>query len=147
MIDMNKIDSFEKKQIEKTIKKKSIPNFSYGDVLCVDTKVREGSRERIQQFEGVCITKKNRGINSSFSVRKISYGEGVERIFPLYSPNVLSVKVVRRNKVRRAKLYYLRNLRGKKARMSAKNEKPKNEDNTVVKKTAVKNTKGLNEDK
>ena len=117
MIDMNKIDSFEKKQIEKTIKKKSIPNFSYGDVLCVDTKVREGSRERIQQFEGVCITKKNRGINSSFSVRKISYGEGVERIFPLHSPNIDSIDVIKRGKVRRAKLYYLRDRKGRAARI------------------------------
>ena len=131
----------------KNILKTDLPDFKTGDQVKVGVKVVEGNRSRIQQFEGVCITKKNRGINSSFSVRKISYGEGVERIFPLYSPNVLSVKVVRRNKVRRAKLYYLRNLRGKKARISAKNEKPKNEDNAAVKETAAKNTKGLNEDK
>ena len=99
---------------------KKIPQFSAGDTLRVNVKVVEGSRERLQAFEGVCIARRNRGLNSSFTVRKISYGEGVERVFPLYSPRIDSVQVVRRGDVRRAKLYYLRQRRGKSARIAEK---------------------------
>ncbi len=95
-----------------------MPNFSAGDTVKVNVLVVEGTRERIQAYEGVCIARKNAGINSSFTVRKISYGEGVERVFPLYSPRVASVEVIRRGNVRRAKLYYLRGLRGKSARIT-----------------------------
>ena len=99
-----------------------VPEFSPGDTLRVSVKVVEGSRERIQAFEGVCIARKNRGLNSSFTVRKISYGEGVERVFPLYSRNIAAIEVVRRGVVRRAKLYYLRGLSGKRARIREKQE-------------------------
>ena len=96
---------------------REIPDFSPGDTLKVNVKVIEGTRERIQAYEGVCIARKNDGVNSAFTVRKISYNEGVERVFPLYSPRLDSIEVVRRGKVRRAKLYYLRDLRGKAARI------------------------------
>jgi large subunit ribosomal protein L19 len=95
-----------------------VPDFSPGDTLRVNVKVVEGTRERVQAYEGVCIARKNAGLNSSFTVRKISYGEGVERVFPLYSPRIDSIEVVRKGDVRRAKLYYLRGLRGKAARIS-----------------------------
>ena len=116
---MNLLQSFEKQQLNKLTEKKKNPTFRAGDTLKVMVKVVEGSRERVQAFEGVCIARKNAGINSSFTVRKISYGEGVERIFPLYSPNI-EIKVVRKGIVSRAKLYYLRGLTGKKARISEK---------------------------
>ena len=116
---MNLLQSFEKQQLNKLTEKKKNPTFRAGDTLKVMVKVVEGSRERVQAFEGVCIARKNAGINSSFTVRKISYGEGVERIFPLYSPNI-EIKVIRKGIVRRAKLYYLRGLTGKKARIKEK---------------------------
>ncbi len=119
---MNIIEKFEKAQIAKLTEGKEIPEFAAGDTLRVNVKVIEGSRERIQAYEGVCIARSNRALNSSFTVRKISYGEGVERIFPLYSPNVDSIEVIRRGKVRRAKLYYLRPLRGKKARIAERKD-------------------------
>lgn len=119
---MNIIEKFEKAQIAKLTDGKEIPEFAAGDTLRVNVKVIEGSRERIQAYEGVCIARSNRALNSSFTVRKISYGEGVERIFPLYSPNVDSIEVIRRGKVRRAKLYYLRPLRGKKARIAERKD-------------------------
>ncbi len=118
---MNIIEELEKEQVAEAVAGgKVIPQFSPGDTLRVSVKVVEGSRERLQAFEGVCIARRNRGLNSSFTVRKISYGEGVERIFPLYSPRVDSIQVVRRGDVRRAKLYYLRDRRGKSARIAEK---------------------------
>lgn len=119
---MNIIEKFEKAQITKLTDGKMIPEFAAGDTLRVNVKVIEGTRERIQAYEGLCIARSNRALNSSFTVRKISYGEGVERIFPLYSPNVESIEVIRRGKVRRAKLYYLRPLRGKKARIAERKD-------------------------
>ena len=115
---MNIIDKIEKQQIEKVLAERSIPDFSAGDTLIVKVKVIEGTRERIQAFEGVCIARKNAGVRSAFTVRKISYGEGVERVFPLYSPRISEIEIVRRGKVRRAKLYYLRDRQGKSARIA-----------------------------
>ena len=117
---MNTIEKLEQEQVAKLSAGREIPDFSPGDTLRVNVKVTEGTRERIQVFEGVCIARKNRGLNSSFTVRKISYNEGVERIFPLYSPRIDSIELVRRGDVRRAKLYYLRGRRGKSARISEK---------------------------
>jgi large subunit ribosomal protein L19 len=117
---MNTIERIEKEHIAQLTESRTLPEFSPGDTLRVNVKVVEGSRERIQAFEGVCIGRKNRGANSSFTVRKISYNEGVERIFPLYSPRIESIELVRRGDVRRAKLYYLRGLRGKSARIAEK---------------------------
>ncbi len=117
---MNTIEKLERDQVAKLTEGRSLPEFSPGDTLRVNVKVTEGTRERIQAFEGVCIARKNRGLNSSFTVRKISYNEGVERIFPLYSPRIDSIELVRRGDVRRAKLYYLRGRRGKSARISEK---------------------------
>ncbi len=117
---MNTIEKLEQEQVAKLSAESKIPDFSPGDTLRVNVKVVEGTRERLQAFEGVCIARKNRGLNSSFTVRKISYNEGVERIFPLYSPRIDSIELVRRGDVRRAKLYYLRGRRGKSARISEK---------------------------
>ena len=114
---MNIIEDFENSQIKTLIKNKKVAQFHPGDTVRVNVKVREGARERIQAFEGVCIAKRSRGLSSTFTVRKISFGEGVERIFPIFSPSVDSVVLVRSGSVRRAKLYYLRNLTGKKARI------------------------------
>ena len=119
---MNMIQTLEQEQIAKLTAERAAPYFAPGDTVRVKVKVVEGSRERIQAFEGVCIARRNRGLNSAFTVRKISYGEGVERVFPLYSPKVAEVEVVRRGDVRRAKLYYLRALRGKRARISEKTD-------------------------
>ncbi|NYZ13495.1 50S ribosomal protein L19 [Azospirillum sp. RWY-5-1] len=115
---MNLLQKLEQEQIEKVLGTKIIPEFSPGDTVRVNVKVVEGSRERVQAYEGVCIARKNAGVNSSFVVRKISYGEGVERIFPLYSPRIDSIELVRKGDVRRAKLYYLRDRRGKSARIA-----------------------------
>jgi len=114
---MNLIQTLEKEQIEKLAAGKEIPDFGPGDTVLVNVKVVEGDKSRVQAYEGVCIGRSGRGIHENFTVRKISYGEGVERVFPLYSPMIDSIRVVRRGKVRRAKLYYLRGLRGKKARI------------------------------
>ena len=119
---MNIIEKLEAEQIAKLTEGKEIPKFGAGDTLRVEVKVREGERERTQAFEGVCIARSNKGINSNFTVRKLSYGEGVERVFPLYGPVVDSITVVRRGKVRRAKLYYLRGLTGKSARIAEKKD-------------------------
>ena len=119
---MNIVDRIGKKQMEKALAQRAMPEFGAGDTLRVDVKVVEGSRERIQAFEGVCIARKNDGVNSSFTVRKLSYGEGVERVFPLYGPQVAGVTVVRRGRVRRAKLYYLRGRTGKAARIAEKQQ-------------------------
>ncbi|MBP2302346.1 50S ribosomal protein L19 [Azospirillum picis] len=115
---MNLLQQLEQEQIEKVLGDKKIPVFSSGDTVRVNVKVVEGTRERVQAYEGVVIARKNAGLNSSFTVRKISYGEGVERVFPLYSPRIDSIELVRKGAVRRAKLYYLRDLRGKAARIS-----------------------------
>jgi len=115
---MNLLKQIEQEQIAKLTAGKEIPDFAPGDTLIVNVKVVEGERTRVQAYEGLCIARSGGGINESFTVRKISYGEGVERVFPLYAPLVDSIKVVRRGKVRRAKLYYLRGLRGKKARIT-----------------------------
>ena len=115
---MNIIEQLEQEQIAKLTENKTVPEFAPGDTVKVNVKVVEGTRERVQAYEGVCIARKNDGLNSSFVVRKISYGEGVERIFPLYSPSVASIEVIRRGDVRRAKLYYLRDRRGKSARIA-----------------------------
>ncbi|MDR2417115.1 MAG: 50S ribosomal protein L19 [Holosporales bacterium] len=116
---MNAVQQFEQRQIEQLLQKNAIPAFAPGDTLRVSVKVTEGGREHTQLFQGVCIARKNRGIGSSFTVRKLSFGEGVERVFPLYSPNI-AIERVRRGVVRRAKLYYLRSLRGKAARIVEK---------------------------
>ena len=115
---MNLIQQLEKEQVEKLSAGKEIPDFGPGDTVLVNVKVVEGERSRVQAYEGVCIGRSGRGLHENFTVRKISYGEGVERVFPLYSPMINSIKLVRRGKVRRAKLYYLRGLRGKKARIA-----------------------------
>lgn len=118
---MNVLQQIDKEQVEKLVANNPVPDFQPGDTLRVLVKVVEGNRERQQAFEGICIAKKNGGIHSSFTVRKISYGEGVERLFPLYSPKI-QINLVRKGQVRRAKLYYLRNLRGKAARIAEKTD-------------------------
>ena len=120
---MNLLQKLEQEQVTKLSAGKEIPDFGPGDTVLVNYKVVEGERSRIQAYEGVCIGRSGGGLNQSFTVRKISYGEGVERVFPLYSPMVDSIKLVRRGKVRRAKLYYLRNLRGKSARIVERTER------------------------
>ena len=120
---MNIIQQIEKEQVEKLSAGKTIPDFAPGDTVLVNVKVVEGDKSRIQAYEGVCIGRAGGGINENFTVRKISYGEGVERVFPLYAPMIDSIKVVRRGKVRRAKLFYLRNLRGKSARIVEKQDR------------------------
>lgn len=119
---MNIIEQLEQEQIAKLTEGRAVPEFSPGDTLRVNVKVVEGQRERVQAFEGICIGRSNSGVNSSFTVRKISYGEGVERVFPLYSPSIDGIEVVRRGDVRRAKLYYLRGLTGKRARIAEKTD-------------------------
>ncbi len=119
---MSVIQEIEKEQIEKLTAGRETPQFSPGDTIRVSVKVVEGTRERIQIFEGVCIARKNDGLNSSFTVRKISYGEGVERVFPLYAPSVAGIEVMRRGDVRRAKLYYLRGRSGKSARIAERTD-------------------------
>ena len=119
---MNLLQQLDKEQVEKLSKGKEIPDFEPGDTVIVNVKVVEGERTRIQAYEGVCIGRSGSGINENFTVRKISYGEGVERVFPVLSPMIDSIKIVRRGKVRRAKLYYLRGLRGKRARITERQD-------------------------
>ena len=119
---MNLIQQLEAEQIAKFKESKTMPDFRPGDTLRVGVKVVEGERTRVQNYEGVCIARANKGMGSSFTVRKISFGEGVERVFPLYSPNVESIEVVRKGVVRRAKLYYLRGRRGKSARIAERRD-------------------------
>ena len=119
---MNIIETLERDEIAKLTAVRQIPDFQPGDTLQVNVKVVEGERSRVQAYEGVCIARSGSGINENFTVRKISYGEGVERVFPVYSPMIESVKVIRRGKVRRAKLYYLRDRRGKSARIVERTE-------------------------
>lgn len=115
---MNLIQELEREEAQRVLGSRSIPDFDAGDTLRVNVKIKEGERERVQAYEGVCIARSGGGLNANFTVRKISFGEGVERVFPLYSPSLESVVVVRRGKVRRAKLYYLRDRRGKSARIA-----------------------------
>ena len=117
---INLIEKFEKKQIEQLVSKKNIPTFRTGDTIKVDIKILEGERSRIQAFEGICVARKNKGVNSNFTIRKISHGEGVERVFQTHSSLIDSVTVKRHGKVRQAKLYYLRGLTGKAARIKEK---------------------------
>ena len=121
---MNIIQQLEKEEADRLIATRSIPDFQPGDTLRVNVKIKEGERERVQAYEGVCIARQGGGINESFTVRKISYGEGVERVFPLHSPNIDSIEVKRRGVVRRAKLYYLRDRRGKSARIAERQITP-----------------------
>ena len=151
---MKNIEDINKEAIKKIVANKKITDFSPGDTIKIGVKIIEGKRERIQYFEGVCIAKKNRDLNSSFTVRKISFGEGVERTFALYSPNVDSIKVIRSGKVRRAKLYYLRDRKGKSARIAEKIKKKIGIDisakpEEIVKETtsAVKDEKKVEETK
>ncbi len=140
---MDIIKQIEKEQVAEVIKNREVPDFKSGDTLKVNVYVTEGNKERIQAFEGVCIARSNRGFNSTFTVRKISHGEGVERVFPLYSPMLESINLVRRGKVRRSKLYYLRERSGKSARIAEK------KDFASKKKLVVKETsseKNLKED-
>jgi len=119
---MDIIQTLEKEQAERLAAVRAVPDFQPGDTLQVNVKVKEGERTRVQAYEGVCIARNGGGLNESFTVRKISYGEGVERVFPVYSPNIESIKVVRKGKVRRAKLYYLRDRRGKSARIAERKD-------------------------
>ena len=123
---MNLIETLEREAIDALTEARPVPEFRPGDTLRVGVKVVEGDRSRVQAFEGVCIARSNKGVGSSFTVRKISFGEGVERVFPLYSPSIDSIEVVRRGDVRRAKLYYLRGRRGKSARIAERRD-PKRE--------------------
>ena len=133
---MKNLETFEKKYLEKIKQTKKIPDFNSGDTVIVYVKVKEKKRERDQAFEGICISKKNAGINSSFTVRKISYGEGVERVFPLYSPNISKIELKTKGNVRRAKLYYLRKLAGRKAKIT--------EDRDNLKDIKIKEKKRIN---
>ena len=125
---MDIIQELDREQAAKIAEARALPDFAPGDTLQANVKVTEGERTRVQAYEGVCIARAGGGINQSFTVRKISYGEGVERVFPLYSPLIDSIKVLRRGKVRRAKLYYLRALRGKKARIAEKADRTRGKD-------------------
>ena len=118
VMPMNLIKTLEQEEVARITKGKTVPSFDPGDTLRVNVKIKEGERERVQAYEGICIARSGSGLNANFTVRKISFGEGVERVFPLYSPTVDSIEVVRRGKVRRAKLYYLRERRGKSARIA-----------------------------
>ena len=134
---MKNIEDINKEQIKKLTENKTITDFNPGDTVKVNVRIIEGKKQRIQAYEGVCIAKKNRGINSAFTVRKISFGEGVERVFQLYSPNVESIELMRSGKVRRAKLYYLRDRKGKSARINEKIKKKIGSD-VAAKKVVVK---------
>ncbi|NDF12379.1 MAG: 50S ribosomal protein L19 [Proteobacteria bacterium] len=119
---MNVLEKFELQQIEKVAANKQIPDFAPGDTVRVSIKIVDGDAERLQAYEGIVVARKNRGLNSSFTVRKVSHGEGVERVFPLYSPRIASIELVRKGEVRRAKLYYIRELEGKAARITEKRD-------------------------
>ena len=129
---MNVIDKIQKDQMDKIIAERSIPDFNAGDTIKIDVKIVEGDKERIQAFEGLCIARSGGGLNESFTVRKISYGEGVERIFPIFSPKIAGITVLKKGKVRRAKLYYLRDRRGKSARIVEKIQVSKKDTKTQV---------------
>ena len=129
---MNVIDKIQKDQMDKIVAERSLPDFSAGDTIKVDVKIVEGDKERIQAFEGLCIARSGGGLNESFTVRKISYGEGVERIFPIFSPKIAGITVLKKGKVRRAKLFYLRDRRGKSARIVEKIQVSKKDTKTQV---------------
>ena len=135
---MNVIDKIEKDQMDKIVSERSIPEFGAGDTIKVDVKIIEGDKERIQAFEGLCIARSGSGLNESFTVRKISYGEGVERIFPIFSPKIAGITVLKKGKVRRAKLYYLRDRRGKSARIVEKIQVTKKDNKPKVEKPETK---------
>ena len=135
---MNVIDKIQKDQMDKIVAERSIPDFSAGDTIKVDVKIVEGDKERIQAFEGLCIARSGGGLNESFTVRKISYGEGVERIFPIFSPKIAGITVLKKGKVRRAKLYYLRDRRGKSARIVEKIQVSKKDTKTQVEQPVAK---------
>ena len=135
---MNVIDKIEKNQMDKISSERNIPEFGAGDTIKVDVKIVEGDKERIQAFEGLCIARSGCGLNESFTVRKISYGEGVERIFPIFSPKIAGITLLKRGKVRRAKLYYLRDRRGKSARIVEKIQVSKKDNKPKVQQPEVK---------
>ena len=137
----NLLDTFEKKQIESLTGKKRIPAFRPGDTIKVTVKIKEGDKVRLQGFEGVCISRKNNSLNSKFTVRKVSHGEGVERVFPLFSPIVEKIEVIRKGDVKRAKLYYLRSRTGKSARISDKDRGDELDQFAVVEQEIAENTK------
>ena len=142
--NMNEIiKNYEQSQIQQILKNSKVTDFAPGDTVKVNVKIKEGNKERVQAFQGVCIGKKNNGLNSSFTVRKISYGEGVERIFPLYSPRISGIEVVRKGKVRRAKLYYLRERQGKSARIAERSSgrSTESDDNKTTEKEQIKDKK------
>jgi large subunit ribosomal protein L19 len=130
---MNVIEKIEKEQMEKISSQREIPEFGAGDTIKVDVKIVEGEKERVQAFEGLCIARSGGGINENFTVRKISYGEGVERVFPIFSPKIAGITVLKRGKVRRAKLYYLRDRRGKSARIVEKIQVSKKNSKEAIK--------------
>ena len=138
---MNILELIDNEQMAKLAEGKALPDFQPGDTVIVNVKVKEGERSRVQAYEGVCIARNGGGLHQAFTVRKISYGEGVERVFPLYSPIIESIKVVRRGKVRRAKLYYLRDRRGKSARIAEKPETAAEKAARVEAKTVAKAAK------
>ncbi len=135
---MNDLQKFEAKYFESATEGKAVPKFRAGDTLKVNYRIVEGSKERVQAYQGVCIARKNNGINSSFTVRKVSNGEGIERVFPLYSPKIESIEVVRKGVVRRAKLYYMRELSGKAARIKEKMDFTSKKDRQAAKAEAKK---------
>jgi large subunit ribosomal protein L19 len=135
---MNVIDKIEKNQMDKISSERNIPEFGAGDTIRVDVKIVEGDKERIQAFEGLCIARSGGGLNESFTVRKISYGEGVERIFPVFSPKISGITLLKRGKVRRAKLYYLRDRRGKSARIVEKIQVSKKDNKSKVEQVETK---------
>jgi large subunit ribosomal protein L19 len=141
----NLVQKFEEKQIEELLGDKIIPDFQAGDTVRVQVRIVEGKTERLQAFEGLCIARKNKGINSAFTVRKMSHGEGVERVFPLYSPRVEAIEVVRRGVVRRAKLYYMRELTGKAARIKEKRDFTTKEERKEAKKAEAAKIKKAEE--
>lgn len=154
---MNTLETYENNQLKELTQGKTYPKFNPGDTLKVHLKIKEGEKERIQVFEGVCISKKNAGLNSSFTVRKISYGEGIERVLPLYSPQINKIEIVKSGDVRRSKLYYLRGRSGRSARINEKNiynektENKQDQKNDINKpeekeKTKISNVKQTNED-
>ena len=132
--EMNIIDKIEKEQMDKISSERTLPEFGAGDTIKVDVKIVEGDKERVQAFEGLCIARSGGGINENFTVRKISYGEGVERVFPIFSPKIAGITVLKKGKVRRAKLYYLRELRGKSARIVEKIQVSKKNSKVVAEK-------------
>ena len=134
---MNVIEKIEKEQMEKISSQREIPEFGAGDTIKVDVKIVEGEKERVQAFEGLCIARSGGGINENFTVRKISYGEGVERVFPIFSPKIAGITLLKRGKVRRAKLYYLRDRRGKSARIVEKIQVSKKNSKAAIKKSDV----------